>query len=277
MKHIFLSVVFLSMLTAQAVEISKETPATAIVKANSLNIRVKANTKSTILSQVFRDNILKVVAVQGKWAEVEVPRSAQVWVETKGLENGIVIHNDTPIYAGPAIQYDQVGDLAKGEVVKKILGSERWWQITTSSKMYAWVSVEYLEFSKKKALKTEDPNKIPGDVVDIEGGVVALLDDKADLKQKKVVSKSPQNNLIGIVTPLKNPLNELATHALMIKIGDEYHTTCYLRSNIIKLENWIGKSVVIDGKNELVLGWQRPIVVVSSIKEQKAKKSRLKK
>ncbi|MCK5834384.1 MAG: hypothetical protein KAG98_01460 [Lentisphaeria bacterium] len=277
MKHIFLSVVFLSMLTAQAVEISKETPVTAIVKANSLNIRVKANTKSTILSQVFRDNILKVVAVQGKWAEVEVPRSAQVWVETKGLENGIVIHNDTPIYAGPAIQYDQVGDLAKGEVVKKILGSERWWQITTSSKMYAWVSVEYLEFSKKKALKTEDPNKIPGDVVDIEGGVVALLDDKADLKQKKVVSKSPQNNLIGIVTPLKNPLNELATHALMIKIGDEYHTTCYLRSNIIKLENWIGKSVVIDGKNELVLGWQRPIVVVSSIKEQKAKKSRLKK
>ena len=276
MKHIFSSIIFLISLTLQATLASKETPITVIVKANSLNIRVKANTKSTILSQVFRDNTLKVVSVAGKWAEVEVPRSAQVWVQTEGLKNGVVIKNDTPLYAGPAVQYAQVGDLAKGEVVKKILGSEKWWQVTTSGKMYAWVSVDYLQFPTKKAKKVEDPNEIPGDVVDIAGGIDALLDDKAVLKQKKVTSKSPQNNLIGIVTPLKNPLKKLATHALMIKIGEEYHTTCYLRSEIIKLENWIGKSVVIDGKNELVLGWQRPIVVVSSIREQKEKKNRLK-
>jgi len=277
MKHIFLSLIFLAVLAANATAMSKEKPVTAIVKANSLNVRVQPNTKSTILSQVFRGNTLQVVSVDGEWAQVVVPRSAQVWVETKGLKDGVVIHNDTPIYAGPAVQYAQVGDLAKGEVVKKILGSERWWQITTSSKMYAWVSRAYLEFPKEKAAKVEDPNIIPGDVKDIKEGVVALKDDKAELEQKKVVSKSPQNNLIGIVTPLKNPLNDLATHALMIKIGEEYHTTCYLRSDVIKLQNWIGKSVVIDGKNELVLGWQRPIVVVSSIREQKSKKSQFKK
>lgn len=276
MKHIFLAVILLTTVAGHSTQSTRLKPVTAIVKANSLNIRVKANTKSTILSQVFRDNTLQVVSIKGKWAEVEVPRSAQVWVETKGLLNGVVRHNDTPIYAGPAVQYAQVGDLPKGEVVKKILGSENWWQITTSSKMYAWVSMDYLEFPKKKAIKVEDPNKIPGVVDDVEGGIVALLDDNSKLKQKKVVSKSAQNNLIGIVTPLKNPLNDLATHALMIKIGAEYHTTCYLRSTVIKLENWVGKSVVIDGKNELVLGWQRPIVVVSAIREQKITKSRLK-
>jgi hypothetical protein len=276
MKQLFLSLLFLSSLSAQSIHPTKQRPIKATVTSSQLNIRVNPNITSTILSQVFRNHTLKVVAIKNKWAQVEVPRCAQVWVQTKDLKNGIVQKNDTPIYAGPAIQYAQIGELAKGETVKKILGSEQWWQITTARKMYAWVSTEYLEFPTKKAEKVEPINKIPGVTNDIKEGVDALLEKHKDIPQKQVVSKSAQNNLTGIVTSLKKPIAELATHALMIQIGNEYHTTCYLRSDIIKLERWVGKAVVINGKNELVLGWQRPIIVVTSIREQKAKKSRLK-
>jgi uncharacterized protein YgiM (DUF1202 family) len=276
MKYLFLSLLFLTTLTAQPIHPTKQRPVKATVTGSQLNIRVKPNTTSTILSQAFRNHVLKVVAIKDKWAQVEVPRSAQVWVQTKDLKNGVVQKNDTPLYAGPAIQYAQVGELAKGETVKKILGSEQWWQITTARKMYAWVSAEYLKFPTQEAKKVEPINQVPGVTNELKDGVEALLEDHKELEPKKVVSKSAQNNLRGLVTPLKKPLTNLATHALMIKIGDEYHTTCYLRSDVIKLERWAGKSVIINGKNELVLGWQRPIIVVTSIREQKTKKSRFK-
>lgn len=293
MKYFFGSMLalFSLMVGAQEAEkkvvekkIEEKSPVvTATVDANSLNVRPIANTRSEVLCQLGKDDEVTVFEVKDNWARIQAPESAIVWVEAKNLRADLV-RSECTIYAGPASLYTVVGKLQIGKKVKIVRGSEKWTQIVPPAGISAWVSADYLKFpeilvhgdktekvakDEKKADKKDDVRDIGEKVGDLKDNkdLIASLDpgDKQYYFDKKLAAEKGFKVVTGTVTKLKKPVENLATHALVIKVDKKFYTLCYLRSTVYELDEWLNKAVSIQGKEELIAGWQRSVIEVNSM------------
>ncbi len=290
MKHFLSSLMLFAALFTGAEEQVKKTekapePVKAVVAGTSLNVRAAANTRSEVLCQIGKDQEVTVFEVKDNWARIQAPESSIVWILSENLKDGVV-ESECSIYAGPAILYSVVGKLKKGAAIKVVRGSEKWMQIVPPKGISAWVSAKYLEFPEivvhrpaDKIVKekdeqpvevVKDKDELAAKVSELKDNreVIASLDpgDKQYYFDKKIVAEKGQHLVTGTITELKKPVENLATHALVVKVDKKYYTVCYLRSSTYKLDEWLGKRVAVQGKQELIAGWQRPVIIASSIR-----------
>ncbi len=281
MKNLFLTVLCLTTTIFAANEKKAEAKVKAIVNATSLNVRVKKSTESEVLCSLSKGAEVTVIAVNDDWAKIVIPKQARVWLESKNQKDGIIT-KDATLYAGPAVLYSPIGKITKGAKIKKIRGSAKWFQIEPPKQLFAWVGSKFLTFPEIKVVKKSDDKKAPVERViteekNLENEVKEVKKDKiiATLKpgDKEFYFNQKQTNdkglqlVTGTVTKLKAEVKDLATHALVIKVDDNYQTICYLRSKAFKLDEWQGKNVAIKGNVEQIAGWRRPIIIVDSLKE----------
>lgn len=256
----------------------------AIVVADSLNVRAIANTRSEVLCQIIKNQEVAVFEVKENWARIQAPRNSIVWIQAENLQKGLIKH-ECSIYAGPAILYSVIGKLKIGNAVQVVRGSEKWIQIVPPKGIGAWVSDKYLKFPEitvehrveKPDLVEEIPLVKVDPKTDLEAKVAALKDnkkliasldpgDKQYYFDKKLANEKGHQLLTGTITKLKKPIANLASHALVIKVDKKYYTICYLRSTTYKLDEWVGKTVAVQGKEELIAGWQHSVIVAESIR-----------
>lgn len=242
----------------------------ATVTGSGLNVRALANTRSEVLCQLGKDQKITVFEVKKNWARIQAPKDAVVWTQRENIKDGKVA-KECSVYAGPAILYSEVSKLKVGEKIEEVRGSEKWVQIVPPEGISAWISAEYIKFPEIKVTKSapkdsKDEPKAEDKTKDEK--VVATLDpgDKQFYFDQKMATEKGLKLIVGTVSKLKKPIENLATHALLIKVNRKHHTICYLRSANYKLEDWVGKEVAVQGKQEMIAGWKHYIVEVSDVR-----------
>ncbi len=83
------------------------------------------------------------------------------------------------------------------------------------------------------------------------------------LANQQDMDEAPLN--VGVLLPLKNGGNALATHALVRMQAGRMHPRCYLRSSLVDLGEWSGRQVRVYGKAVTYPNWRLPVIVVRGI------------
>ncbi len=274
MKRFFLLLSLVTFTTfAQDAKNPADKKIEATVTGSGLNVRALANTRSEVLCQLGKDQQITVFEVKKNWARIQAPKDAVVWTQRENIKDDKVI-KEASLYAGPAILYSEVSKLKVGQKVEEVRGSEKWVQIVPPEGISAWISAEYIKFPEIKV--TEASSEKATEKVETEKSeekksdekVVATLDpgDKQYYFDKKMATEKGLQLVTGTVSKLKKPIENLASHALIVKVNRKYYTLCYLRSTNYKLEDWVGKEVAVQGKQEMIAGWKHSIVEVSDIR-----------
>lgn len=271
MQH-FLRLFLLTLTTVSLFAQTTGTPADksidATVTGSGLNVRALANTRSEVLCQLRKDQQITVFEIKNEWARIQAPKDAVIWIQAENIKDNKAV-KDAPLYAGPAILYSQVSKVKAGQIIEVIRGSEKWKQIVPPKGISAWISAEYIKFPEIKVKETGDTENIKKPVEKKKDEeVIASLDpgDKQYYFDKKLATEKGLQLVTGTVSKLKKPIENLATHALIITVNRQYHTLCYLRSSNYKLNEWLNKEVAVQGKQELIAGWKRPVIDVTNIR-----------
>jgi uncharacterized protein YgiM (DUF1202 family) len=69
----------------------------------------------------------------------------------------------------------------------------------------------------------------------------------------------------GLLLPLGDQASEQATHVLCLRVQYTAFPLCYLRSSRINLTDWERREVRVYGRQQLYPGWEKPVIVVTSI------------
>jgi uncharacterized protein YgiM (DUF1202 family) len=234
------------------------------VKANKLNVRVKPNSKFSVVGSLNRGDKVEVLGKEGEWYKIKAPESASVWVASPFIKDGKV-DKEVHMRAGPSIAYSSYGTLPVGTAVNIINDKAvNWLKISPPEGTIAWVSAKYIDLPKEE----KKENVIDASTLKTEELAPETLEKGAGKVQKSglpFIDGSEKSVAVeGILLPL-NPSAVYVTHALATKVKEEYFPVCYLHSGKLNLKLWEKRKIRVKGTQKWVKGWKRPVVEVERI------------
>ena len=132
---------------------------TAVVTANSLNVRSGAGTNYSKVGEVTKGTKVTLLKKSGSWYQIK-SGSITGWVSGDYLnvtlnssssggsssttKTGTVTANSLNVRSGAGTNYSKVGALSKGTKVTILKTSGSWYQIKSGS-ITGWVSAEYIK------------------------------------------------------------------------------------------------------------------------------------
>ncbi len=182
--RIFLFILLTISLVSPAENLRKGT-----VTAETLRMRSKPNTKSEIIGQLKKGDIIQVIEEKDGWLKIVAPQEVEVWLSAEFIENGVITGDKVNVRAGPNVAYNIVGQLVKGDVVEVMeIKNDIWARIRGTEKLQVWVSGTYVKLEqvevKVEPVKVEEV-KTPDEVARL----------KEALDQEKSANEAAQREL----------------------------------------------------------------------------------
>ncbi|MBI1784175.1 SH3 domain-containing protein [Candidatus Sumerlaeota bacterium] len=132
-----------------------------LVKANTLSLREKADSKATVIESLVTCDAVEVKARQGDWAQVLSKGGNTGWVLAKYLTHGpfvVVKGTELNVRAGPGEKYDVIMTFTKDYPLKVLGRSEGWIKVTDVEGDRGWVSVKQVAFDQFVITKSDKSN-----------------------------------------------------------------------------------------------------------------------
>ncbi len=281
-------------------------PLSGKVAANRLNVRARPGTHYEVIGRFEIGQTVTVVGVTGDWFEVRVPRDAKAWVAERFVgSSGTITADNVRVRAGAGLAFTPYAYVNEGDVVTTVGAPfNGWQQIEAPETATAWVSREFVELEVKVeevAAKTEAPveeTPLAATGEDQESGQEPLAEKAAEGVETPVVEVVPSEKRTvetepaepetvvvqpiqppgqagavmrdGMIMPVKEIVDAVATHALVRQVEGITITLCYLNSRRIDLSQWEARGVRIYGTEMWYHGWRRPVIEVTGIQLQPA-------
>ncbi len=255
-------------------------PVTAKVTGQHVNLRAKPEATSEVVAQVSEGDMLAVKSIQAEWVEIVPPESVELWVHQDFVADGKSAASKLNVRAGPGVNYNVVGNLAKGAAltVKGTFGE--WVRIAPFPEASLWVSKDFVRLSlpvKKTpppppmvAVVTNRPPPVP--VIAPTATVQAAQDTPppppADLVLVPLVGQGKLVEREGELKPAPYAMNRPSSFRLAQRVGTRMDTVCYLRGNTQQLQSLMGYRLSVRGREYWVQGVNESIVVVERIEKR---------
>lgn len=268
MKKFTLSVVaLLSMISLVAENI----PAT--VNANVLNVRIKPNTSCDVVAKLGLGDKVEVVKVDGEWAQIVTPASANVFVFSKLVVDGKNV-KEANLRCGAGTNYQSYGIIPANTQLRIVKEENNGWtKIEPLSTMSSFVHAKFLNMGKnvaandnKKAPENKDTTKVTPPVVNPNEGkqTLTMSDDYLKLFEplKNVFVDGSEAEFVISGKLIKS--NTPKDHPIHYGINDKTNNRVYLIAAELP-EYYNEQKVTIKGKTYSVRNWSNPVLVAEEI------------
>lgn len=254
-------------------------PVTAKVTAEHVNLRAKPEATSEVVAQVSEGDVLAVKSIQAEWVEVVPPESVELWVHQDFVTEGKSAASKLNVRAGPGVNYNVVGTLAKGAALTVKGNFGEWVRIAPFPAASLWVSKDYVQLNLPVKKATPPPavvavtNRPPPAPVVAPTSTAQVAKDSAppppaDLALVPLVGQGKLVEREGELKPAPYAMNRPSSFRLAQRVGTRMDTVCYLRGNTQQLQSLMGHRLSVRGREYWVQGVTEAIVVIERIEKR---------
>ncbi len=241
--------------TAEAVE---QFPFVGVITGNSVNVRAGQSTNFDSVLQMDKGEKLVVLERVFSWYKIRLPQKAQCYisaefVRTQRGEIGEVTGRRVNLRARPDLTSSQMGQLRKGQLVRKVAEKDGWWQIEPMEGIYGWITADFVEY--------ESSDVPPARVVTLPPPPKPQVVRKPVPTPKKETSSKDENKIevAGRLEDLGRLLPDYDIHYKLIIDGE---TAYYLIGPRRIFDPFINLKVLIRGKRKPDPEGQYPVPVI---------------
>lgn len=257
------------------------------VTGQRVNLRAKASLQSEVVGQVADGEVLAAKSFQDEWVEVAPPDTLDLWVHREFVKDNMVTAARLYVRAGPGINFSVVGTLGRNEAIVPRGDFGEWIKIVPPPSSSLWLNRTYVQVlepekvkppvvlppaSVQEAAKPEAPASpepqaaapaAPAATAPAPAARAAPL--PADLAlipvegQGRVVQREGMLRLAGFV------IGRPSRFRLVRYQGNRVETLCYVRGNTQQLNSFLGKRLLIRGREYWVRGVGQPVVIPDQI------------
>lgn len=281
-----------------------ETGTAVKVTGKRINLRARPELTAEVIGQVGDDIILWALTFQDEWVEVAAPESVDVWVHKDFVADSRVVADRLYVRGGPGITWQTVGQMARGDpvVIRGEFGD--WLKIAPPPSCTLWVSRKYVEVLEPKkpappppvaAVRESPPQPAPREStrgVTVASRPAVASRDRAQATTGSSAASEPVAPVSADTTPAPPPpdlkliplegqgrrvqregylrlagfvLGRPSRYRLAVQQGQRIQTICYVRGNNSQLASFLGRRVLIRGREYWVRGVKDPVLVPEEI------------
>jgi len=261
------------------------------VLGQRVNLRAKAVAEAEVVGQVAENDILTAKAIGDEWVELVPPDKVDFWVHRDFVKDGMVTANKLYVRGGPGINYSVVGTMNKGESFTVRGDFGEWIRIAPPPSCSVWIHrqfVQVIQPEKPRAPEVRPGRPLAPPIESTEPGAVAMaplevppvmppvrppeplavessIPPPTDLVliplegQGRFVQREGELRMVGFV------FGAPSRFRLVRYEGNRSIVICYVRGNNTQLRSFIGKRMLIRGREYWVKGSDYPVVVPEQI------------
>ena len=270
---------------AEAMDVLKDETETGTVIANMLHVRAKPGEKYEVVSRLEFGDKITIKVERDDWLGVLAPVKTEAWVAANRINDGKVVKDNVPLYAGPGTIFSSYHTLNQGEKVTVLrTTNDGWAKIQPMDDFVVWVHRNYVRISSPATNEstnessTEENNEI---VFQAEEGrpwdedKQNSVDEQDEYLIHAIMPKPVERDVVligekekiqksGTIVSL-DETNYPFRYALAKKVNSTYYPLAYLSPEYGELEKWTGKTVTLSGVQSWIRGWPRPMIQIQKI------------
>lgn len=116
------------------------------INGSRVNIRGNSSINAGVLTQLQKDFDVTVIAEEGGWSKIIMPYGIATWVYAPLIKDNLVDRDSINVRSGPAVHYETLTKLKRGDVVNIIDEADGWVKITPPADVGGWVSTQFVTF-----------------------------------------------------------------------------------------------------------------------------------
>ena len=263
-----------------------QAPTQVRIKADRVNIRAQNRLEAEVLGQLSEGDVLEARSFQLEWVEIVPPDTIDLWVHGDFVKDNVVTAKKLYIRGGPGINYSVVGELSRDDEImpRSVFGD--WIGIQPPPTASLWISREFVDVIQPEKPAPKIPVKPVRaesvETVDVSQRSLPTQalprstpsmgeDDNASFEPPKDLELIPlegQGRHVqreGILRPYGFSFGRPKKFQLIRQRGSASQTICYVHGNIKQLNSFLGKTIMIRGREYWVRGKDFPVVVPEQI------------
>lgn len=144
--------------------IAADFPCTGSLNGDNVNVRIGPSTKHAKLTRLSRGDSVTVLAREGKWFKIAVPRKATLYISSKfvkktGASSGEVTGDRVNVRSGVGAADAAFGQAGKGQAIEIIGQNGNWYLIKPFEGLEAYIYAKYVDLKSGAAPVPPAPPK----------------------------------------------------------------------------------------------------------------------
>ena len=278
----------LSPLAAPATTLPAEVPAPpavmAKITADRVNLRAAADTNAEVVAQANYGEMLEALEVREQWVKVRPPSAVLFWVHSELVRDGKVATKSINVRSGSSVNYAVMGQLLRNEAVQVVTNRMEWLGIKPPPTTGVWVYREYVELPPPPApppppvviVEAPKPLPPPAPAVTRVGPPSPPPAPPApppppppsDLKLVPLAGQGTLSTRTGVLRAYLLTAGKPSRFRLTLEASAGIEqAVCMVKADDRMLKPWVGRKIVLRGRDYWVQGEKLPVTVPEDIQE----------
>lgn len=240
----------------------------AWTSGSRVNIRVRPDTNSEVVTQLQQGEQVRVLEKSDEWTKIVSPSHTQCWIHNSCLSGNTVSKDKVNLRCGPGVAYPVFTQLPRGTAITVVKVFGDWTRVLPPAEFGVWVSSRYLDYQQPEGEKAIEKEI----TVSEEGIVITEPVLPVTEAQPRIISVSGQEiagvklvSYAGRLEDLGMIINRPGTYKLVSPEGTG-EWLCIIRSDTLDINPFINRIVRLEGV--LVsesTSWKVPVIDVKRL------------
>lgn len=205
----------------------------AKVTGDSVNVRVRPEINSEIVTQLSAGEEVVVLEKGDEWTKVLAPSHSKCWVHSETVSGSIIKSDSVNLRCGPGLAFPVMAKLKNGTKIDIIEVFGEWVRIEPPVEFGLWVNSKYLEYEPQ--ITPEKPPEAEPVVVEEKPQVVSVAEE--EITGVELVSYAGRLEDLGVI------INRPGTYKL---VSDD-KWVCIIKSPTLDVNPYVNRMVRIEG------------------------------
>lgn len=208
----------------------------AKVTGDSVNVRVRPDINSEIVTQLSLGEGVVVLEKKDEWVKIKAPSHSKCWVYSECISGAEIKTDSANLRCGPGIAFPVLTKLKKGTPINIIEVFGEWVRIEPPVEFGVWVNSKYLKYERciEEEIIEKPVTEVP--IVEEKPQAISVLEE--DITGIELVSYAGKLEDLGII------INRPGTYKL---ISEKGKWICIIKSPTIDVNPYVSRIVRIDG------------------------------
>lgn len=200
----------------------------AKVTGDSVNVRVRPEINSEIVTQLSAGEEVVVLERGDEWTKILAPSHSKCWVHSETVSGSIIKSDSVNLRCGPGLAFPVMAKLKNGTKIDIIEVFGEWVRIEPPVEFGLWVNSKYLEYAQTEVWHPEG-------VVEEKPRVVSVAEE--EITGVELVSYAGRLEDLGII------INRPGTYKL---VSDD-KWVCIIKAPTLDVNPYVNRMVRIEG------------------------------
>ncbi len=237
------------------------------VIASDVNLRVRPDAGTEVVSQVQEGQLLTAVRLDGEWVGVLAPTNAGLWLKKQFVKDGVVTGDKIRLRSGPGISYRDVGTVLRGAALTELEVHGDWVKVVAPADFVLWVNrtvvQSFASSSIAGSVPVPEPSVAAGEKSYVVTNTPLLLELPAGLSRDELAPVLGQGALVersGTVERVPLAFFRGEQFRLVAMRNDRKVTVCFLRGNESQMPSLVDRRMTVKGREYWVTRHQQAIL-----------------